>query len=140
MKEIVTYLNFDGTCRQAMEFYKNCLGGELFIMAFSEVPGALPPEAQDAKDRIMHATVSKGGHRIMASDSLPGMAFHPGNNFSVSIHCDSVEEAETLFAAFGEKGKVVMPLQETFWAARYGMLTDQFGMNWMFNLEGPPKS
>jgi PhnB protein len=139
MKEIVTYLNFDGTCRQAMEFYKKCLGGELFIMAFSEVPGALP-EGHDAKDRIMHATVSKGGHKIMASDSLPGMPFHPGNNFSVSIHCDSVEETEKLFAAFSEKGKVVMPLQETFWAARYGMLVDQFGIQWMFNLEQPPKA
>jgi len=140
MKQIVTYLNFDGNCRQAMEFYRNCLGGELFIMAFSEVPGALPPEAKDAQDRIMHATVSKGGQRIMASDTLPGMAFRAGNNFSVSIHCESVDEIEGLFAAFGEKAKIVMPLQETFWAARYGMLTDQFGINWMFNLERPQQA
>lgn len=76
----------------------------------------------------------------MASDTLPGMDFRQGNNFSVSIHCDSVEEADALFAAFGEKGKVVMPLQETSWAARYGMLRDQFGIQWMFNLEHPPKA
>jgi PhnB protein len=137
MKEIVTYLNFDGTCRQAMEFYKKCLGADLQVVPFSEVPGALPKEAEAAKDRIMHANLSKGSMHLMASDTLPGMTFHPGNNFSVSVHCDSVEESERLFAAFSENAKIIMPLQETSWAIRYGMLTDQFGINWMFNLQRP---
>jgi PhnB protein len=137
MKEIVTYLNFDGTCRQAMEFYKKCLGAELQLIPFSEVPGALPPEAKGAENRIMHALLTKGPVRLMASDSLPGMDFRQGNNVWVSLHCESVPEAETVFAAFSEKAKIGMPLQETFWAARYGMLTDQFGIGWMFNLEKP---
>lgn len=137
MKEIGAYLNFDGNCRQAMEFYKNCLGAELYIMAFSEVPGELPKEAKEVKDRIMHASLTKGSIRLMASDIMPGMAFQPGNNFSIHVQCDSLQETESLFAAFSENGKIIMPLQETFWAARYGMLADQFGIHWMFNLEHP---
>jgi PhnB protein len=137
VKEIVTYLNFDGTCRQAMEFYKKCLGADLHLIPFSEVPGALPPEAKGAEDRIMHAMLRKGSACIMASDLVPGMHFQPGTNFAISLHCDSIPEAEALFAAFSEKAKIVMPLQETFWATRYGMLTDQFGIGWMFNLEKP---
>jgi PhnB protein len=73
----------------------------------------------------------------MASDNMPGMPFTLGNNFSISIDCDTAEEIDKLFNALGENGKVTMPLQKTFWAARFGMLTDQFGINWMFNLNEP---
>jgi PhnB protein len=137
MKEIVTHLNFDGNCREAMEFYKKCFGAELFLMPFSEMPGELPKQAQQAKDRIMHASLTKGFRLLMAADTMPGMPLQQGNNFTVSIQCESLPEIERLFTGFAEKGKVVMPLQETFWAARFGMLTDQFGINWMFNLEKP---
>jgi PhnB protein len=71
----------------------------------------------------------------MASDTMPGMPFAQGNNFSVTIDCESVEEIDRCFAALSEKGKVTMPLQKTFWAPRFGMLTDRFGINWMLNLE-----
>ena len=135
MKEIGAYLNFDGNCRQAMEFYKRCLGGELFTMAFSEMPGELPKEIRQMKDRLMHASLTKGSLRLMASDTMPGMDFRPGNNFAIHVQCDAAQEAEKLFAAFNEGGKVIMPLQETFWAARYGMLVDKFGIQWMFNVE-----
>lgn len=134
MKQINVYLMFDGNCREAMEFYKECLGGELFIMPFSETPGDLPKEA---KDRIAHARLAKGSAILMASDTLPGMPFQQGNNFSVSIDCESVQEIDGFFAALSEKGKVTMPLQKTFWAPRFGMLTDRFGINWMFNYEQP---
>jgi PhnB protein len=70
----------------------------------------------------------------MASDAVPGMTYQSGNNFWVAIKCESVEETDRLFTAFSENAKIVMP-QETFWAARFGMLTDQFGVNWMFNFE-----
>jgi PhnB protein len=73
----------------------------------------------------------------MASDTMPGMPFQQGNNFAINIACESVEEIDKFFAALGEKGKVIMALQETFWAARFGMLTDQFGIGWMFNFEKP---
>jgi PhnB protein len=136
MKELITYLNFDGTCREAMEFYKRCFGGELYILPFSEAPADSPGVSAEAKDRIMHATLSKGSSALlMASDTMPGIPFQPGNNFSLMIQCESLQEIERLFAEFGEKGKVTMALQETFWAARFGTLTDQFGISWIFQLE-----
>jgi PhnB protein len=135
MKETITYLNFDGNCREAMRFYERCFGGELYLMPFSEAPGDLPKEA---RDRIIHATVKKDGSTVlMASDTMPGMPFKQGNNFSICINCESLPELDRLFSAVGEKGKVTMPLQDTFWGARFGMLTDQFGVNWMFNFEKP---
>ena len=141
MKQINTYLMFDGNCREAMTFYNQCLGAELNMMTYGEMPGQeasgqcnIPEEA---KGRIMHACVNKGPVMLMASDIMPGMpgVFTHGNNFSVNISCESVQEIEGLFTAFGNGGKITMPLQETFWAARFGMLTDQFGIDWMFNLE-----
>ena len=135
MKAIVAYLNFDGNCREAMKFYQRCLGGELSIMPFSEAPGDFPKEA---KDRVMHARVTKEGTALlMASDTMPGSNFVQGTNFSISIDCQSAEETDRLFTAFSEKGKITMPLQDAFWGARFGMLRDQFGINWMFNFEKP---
>ncbi len=137
MKGIVTYLNFDGNCREAMQFYAKCLGAELQMSPFSDVPGNPAPEA---KDRIMHASLTKGSAELlMASDTPPGMPLQQGNNLSVSVHCESVQEIDALFAALGENGKVSMPLQDTFWGARFGMLTDQFGIQWMFNFAYPKK-
>ena len=68
---------------------------------------------------------------------MPGMHFQQGNNFSIALMCENLQEIEKLFAAVGEGGKVGMPLQETFWGARFGMLTDRFGVGWMFNLDKP---
>ncbi|MGI8741202.1 MAG: VOC family protein [Bryobacteraceae bacterium] len=137
MKEITTYLMFDGNCREAMTFYEKCLGAELQLMPFSEALGDLPAEAKQAKDRIIHARLAKGTAVLMASDTMPGMSLQQGNNFSVSIGCESLPEIERLFAALGENGKVKMPLHDAFWGARFGMLTDQFGINWMLNCEKP---
>jgi PhnB protein len=134
MKEIITYLNFDGNCREAMNFYQKSLGGELHIMPFSEMPGDVPKEN---KDRIMHAALRNGPAVLMASDTMPGMPFHPGNNVWICVNPESTEEADRLFNAIGENGKIVMPIQDTFWGARFGMLTDKFGINWMFNYEKP---
>jgi PhnB protein len=132
MKNLTTYLNFDGNCRDAMKFYERCLGGELHMMPFSEGPGNVPAEA---KDRVMHARLSSGPIQLMASDTMPGMSFKQGNNFSLCIECESQEELQRLFSALEEKGKVTMALQDTFWGARFGMVTDQFGIGWMFNFE-----
>ena len=135
MKAIVTYLNFNGNCREAMKFYQRCLGGELSMMPFSEAPGDLPKEA---KDRVMHARITKDGSALlMASDTMPGSNFVQGTNFSISIDCQSAEETDRLFNAFSENGKITMPLQDAFWGARFGILRDQFGINWMFNFEKP---
>jgi PhnB protein len=134
MKEINAYLIFDGNCGEAMQFYAKSLGAELRMMKFSEGPGQVPPEA---KDRIMHARLTKGSAVLMASDDMSPTAVHKGNNFLVCINCETVQEIDSYFAALSEKGSITMPLQETFWAARFGMLTDRFGVKWMFNLEKP---
>ena len=137
VKELTTYLTFDGNCRDAMEFYKKCLDAQLYLMPFSEAPGEVP---ERAKNRIIHAKLTKGAAVLMASDTMPGMPFQQGNNFSVSVSCESLQEIERLFTAIGVNGKVTMQLQDTFWGARFGMLTDQFGIHWMFNFEHPEKS
>lgn len=137
MSQLVTYLNFDGNCREAMQFYASCLGAELSLMPFSDIPGPTPPGAEQAKDRIMHARLSKGSAVLMASDTMPGRTSTQGNNFSVSFQPDGLDELEKVFAAFSAKGKVTMPLADMFWGARFGSIKDQFGVNWMFNFELP---
>jgi PhnB protein len=117
-----------------MRFYEGCMGGDLQLMPFSEMQGEYPKEA---KDRVMHARLSKGPLVLMASDTMPGTPHQPGNNFSICIQCDSTEELERLFKAFSEGGTISMPLQDTFWGARFGMLKDRFGIHWMFNFEKP---
>lgn len=135
MKDINTYLVFDGNCREAMTFYKQCLQGELFIVPFSEAP--IEMAARGAGDRIMHASLKAGSGVLMASDSMPDMPVRQGDNFSISLNCESLEETDRLFNALADKGHIKMPLQQTFWATRFGMLTDRFGINWMFNFEQP---
>lgn len=134
MKEIITYLTFDGNCKDAMQFYEKCLGAELQMMPFSDAPGGA---SGAAKDRVMHARLTKGSAKLMASDTMPGMPFQQGNNFSISIDCESTEEVDSLFGALAENGKPTMKPQDMFWGAYFGMLTDQFGINWMFNFDKP---
>ena len=135
MKGINAYLIFNGNCREAMTFYQKCLGADLQLIPFSESPGGnIPKEAQD---RVMHARLAKGPTVIMASDNMLGMAFQQGNNFFVCLNCESEQETETLFSSLSEKGQVKQAPQETFWAARYAMFTDQFGINWMLNFYKP---
>ena len=144
MKNLNAYLIFNGNCRQAMEFYKQCLGGELHMAPYSEMPGQPAGEAggcsdfpKEAKDWIMHARLTNDSMVLMASDTRPGIPIQQGNNFFISINCGSIKEAEKLFNALGQKGEATMPLQETFFALRFGMLTDQFGIKWMLNLDKP---
>jgi len=134
MKEFQIYLNFDGNCRQAMEYYAKCLDAKLDVMPYSQGPMEVPPEG---KDRVLHARVAKGTQIIMASDCLPGTPLQQGNNFAVCINCDSRQEVDQLFASLGDKGKVIMPVADMFWGTYFGMITDQFGINWMFNHEDP---
>jgi PhnB protein len=136
MKAFNNYLIFNGSCGEAMQFYAKSLGAELHLMKFSEGQCPTPPEA---KDRIMHARLTKGSAVLMASDNMPGDEYRQGNNYMVNLDCETVEEIDKYFTAIGEKATIIMPLQETFWARRFGMLTDRFGVNWMFNLEKPAK-
>ena len=136
MKNTNIYLIFDGNCRKAMEFYKRCLGGELHLVTYAEMPGGGCADfPKETKDWIMHASLTTGPAVLMASDRHQGIQIQQGNNFFVSINCESVGEAEKFFKSLSENGKAAMPLQETFWAERFAMLTDQFGIKWMVNLE-----
>jgi len=141
MKEVTTFLNFDGNCREAMEFYKQCFAAELFLLPYSEAPGDMPWVTEQTKGRIMHSTLTKGSLTIlMAADTISGRPFQHGDNFSVAIQCESLQETDALFTALGGGGNITMPLQETFWATRFGMLTDRFGIRWMLNLGRPQQA
>jgi len=129
MKAIQTYLTFNGNCREAMNFYTDALDAELHLMEGEEAPGA----PADFADRIMHARLHKGSAVLMASDSMVANPVTFGSNFSVSIDCENTAEQDRYFAALSAGGKVTMPLADMFWGARFGMLTDKFGVNWMLN-------
>jgi len=140
MKEVAPFLNFDGNCRVAMEFYQKCFAAALFLMPFGEAPGDPAWKAPEVKDRIMHSALTKGQLTIlMAADIPPGVPFQQGGSFSVAVQCESIPEIDALFAALVDGGTVTMPLQETFWALRFGMVADRFGVRWLLNLGKPPQ-
>lgn len=131
MKHATTYIHFDGNCREAMTFYQKCFEGELQLNTYPDASGK---PSTDPGATIMHSQVLLGGMPLlMASDTTPEGPVKAGNNFSVAIECESIEEIERLFNGIGEKGKVRLPLSDMPWGARFGMLTDQFGIQWMFN-------
>lgn len=137
MKGIVPYLNFDGNGSEALQFYCKALDGKIvFQQSFGESPMA-EHTPDNYKDKLMHASFECSAGHFMASDSPPGFQTKSGNNITLSLHYDSVAEAEKYFNALAEGGTVIMPLQETFWAERFGMLTDKYGFIWMANVDKP---
>jgi PhnB protein len=131
MKNLTTYIHFDGNCREAMQFYQKCLGGEIQLMAMPDETGK---PSSDPSAKIMHSELSRNGQAVlMGSDGCPAGKHKPGNNFSVAVECESIAEIERLFTAVGENGHVILPLSDVPWGARFGMLTDRFGVQWMFN-------
>jgi PhnB protein len=135
VKAINAYLDFDGTCKQAMEFYKQCLGGELMMHPWS----AGPEEFSKGVDpnRIMHASLHTSAGILMAADVPPGSPYLPPAGFSICIAPDTREETAKLFSALSAGGEVTFPLQDTFWGAHFGTLKDKFGVQWMLNFENP---
>jgi len=127
----IPFVTFDGNCREAMEFYGDCFGAELFLLPAADVPGGILSEGH--KGQIAHATISKGATILMGSDSIGALPLREGNNSAVMIECEGLEEIEALFASPSAGGTVTMPLQDAFWGARFGTLTDRFGTQWMFN-------
>jgi len=128
------YLSFNGQCETAFKFYERSLGGKImFKMTYGESPMAeqVPPKS---RGRILHITLKVGDRILMGADAPPQYYSTPAG-FSVSINTADIAEAERVFAALSENAVVKMPLGETFWAARFGMLVDQFGTPWMVNCE-----
>ena len=131
MEAIIPYLNFNGNAAEALEFYSKALSGEVvFKQTFGESPME-SPESQ--KDKVMHAIFKSGGLTFMVSDGMPDSHVSGGSNLSLSLNFTNPDEINMRFAALSEGGKVTMELQDTFWGARFGMLEDKYGFNWMFN-------
>ena len=128
------YIFFDGNCRTAFEFYSEILGVEPAMMV---TVGESPTEDQMpglTKDSIMHARLDIGGTHLMASDAPMGRYEKP-QGFSLCLVVSSIEEGERVFEALSTGGQVYMPYAQTFWATRFGMLEDKFGIDWMINTE-----
>lgn len=130
-----TYLNFNGNCEEAFNFYKSVFGGEFsYLGRFDEMPDSEESQVSQAdKKKIMHVSLPIGSSILMGSDTGGEWAssFVLGNNFSISITADSKEEANKLFNDLALGGQITMPLENTFWGDYFGMLTDKFGVNWM---------
>jgi len=127
-------LAFNGQCEAAFKFYERCLGGKItFMLTHGESPMA-DQVAPEWRNKIMHATMTVGDRILMGGDRPPESYEEP-RGISLSISITDPADAERIFDALAEKGTVQMPLQETFWAARFGMLVDQFGIPWMINCE-----
>ena len=136
MKNLVVYLIFPGTCEAALNFYKDCLGGEILsLQRFSDTPG--DGSGADYQDKVMHAQFKSEGIFLMASDTRPGDPVVSGNMVHLSLDLSDAQEPASVFQKLAAGGTVTMPLQETFWGAIFGTLTDQFGIHWMFNHDIP---
>ena len=131
--QINPYLIFDGTCRDAFTTYEKILGGTVQLMTYADTPAGdglpQPPE------NIMHAYLEAHGAVLMGSDGPGGDGAKDAVWVSLSV--ESVEEAERVFKELAEGGTVVMPIAETFWALRFAMLKDRFGVSWMVNCSKP---
>ena len=131
--KLVPYVTFNGTCEEALNFYKNSIGGE--IVSIGRYEDSPMQVTEDYKKKILHARIQIGEYLLMASDSMPDRPPLVGNNISLSIEWDNAELMETAYKKLAEGGKTTMPLGDMFWGARFGMLTDKYGIHWMFNCE-----
>lgn len=138
MIKLNPYLNFLGRTEEAFNFYKSVFGGELgIIQRFKDVPDLPEKEKMSEADlnKIMHVSLKIGDDVLMGTDTLEslGHTFAVGNNVSLSLSPDSKEEADRLFNALKEGGKVTMPMMDMFWGDYFGMVDDAFGIHWMIN-------
>jgi PhnB protein len=134
--KLVTYLNYGGNCEQALRFYEQHLGGKISeIVTYGQMPGAqsVSPEMKNA---IMHARINIAGTDLMASD-VPPERFQPMQSVYLALSLDSTEEAERIYGLLSDGAEIFMPMQETFFAFRFGILRDKFGTSWMIIHERP---
>jgi len=131
-----TYLNYGGNCEQAFRFYEQHLGGKITAMMThgeQPAPNEVPPNWKSA---ILHARINIGETVLMGSD-VPPERFQPMRSVYLSLAVDSIDEAERIYALLSDGGQIFMPMQETFFAFRFGMLRDKFGTSWMILHERP---
>lgn len=134
---INVYLNFDGNCKEAVDYYRGVFNAaEQPVMTFGEGPSdPAYPIPEEAKDRIMHTFLDVHGMKLMFSDIWPGMEFVVGNNMSMTVVDKDIDEIKRLYEELKEGGKVEMELQETFWSKAYASLVDRFGVCWQLSHE-----
>ena len=137
--QIIPYLSFKGECEAAFKFYEQCLGarlGQVFRYGGSPMAGEVPA---DWSEKIMHGSVTIGDLMLNGGDVAPDRYEEP-RGFSLSIQISNTDDAERIFRDLATDGKVVVPLAQTFWAARFGMVVDRFGIPWLINCEEPAQS
>ena len=134
MLGVKPYIAYRGNCREAIDFYKKALGAEEL---FSQTYGESPMADMGAADAIMHATIKVGDTHVMMCDDFHTENFTTGGNISLAVGLNDVDQAKTIFANLSDGGNVTMPLDKTFWAEAFGMLTDKFGIKWMVNCDTP---
>jgi len=134
MTRIISYLTFNGNCREAMTFYKKCLGGTLTFQTVGESPlsGKMP---ERMKDCILHATLKKGGKVLMGTDMVGEEGLIKGNSVSLSLTCSSEDEIKNYYAKLSKGGNADHPLEESFWGATFGGFTDKFGNHWLLSFD-----
>lgn len=134
--QVQSYLNFDGRCEEALEFYREAIGAEvtaLMRLSDSPEPGAPGMQPPGSENKVMHASFRVGDTTVMASDChCKGQAKFEG--FSLALNPPTVAEAERLFAALADGGQVQMPLTKTFWSPSFGVVSDRFGVSWMISV------
>jgi PhnB protein len=132
--QLNSYLHFNGRCEEAFKFYEKLLGGKIEAIFPHEGTPAAEHVPAEWRKKIMHARLSVGDQVLMGSDVPPGHYNQP-QGFRVNISVKNPADAERIFKALADKGKVTMPLEKTFWAQRFGMVNDQYGTPWMINCE-----
>lgn len=139
MPAINVYLNFDGDCEAAFNFYKSVFGGEFtYIGKFKDMPSqeGMSLLSEDEGNRVMHVALPISKETILMGSDTGGewaSSFKQGNNFSISISADSKDNADLLFSGLSDGGQVTMPMADTFWGDYFGMFVDKFGINWMIS-------
>jgi len=134
MTQINSYLTFSGNCREAMNFYKECLGGELTLQTIGESPMSdkMPPQM---KESILHSSLTKGALVLMGSDMVSEQGLVKGNAVSLCINCSSGKEIKIFYEKLSSGGNKDHPLENTFWGAVFGDLTDKYGNHWLLNYD-----
>ena len=128
------YIAYKGNCREAIEFYKSALDAEVL---FTQTVGESPMSDMGPAENIMHCTIKVGNSTIMMCDDPRPDANSTGGNISLAIGLNDPERAKQVFAKLANGGSVMMPLEKTYWAEAFGMLTDKFGVKWMVNCDAP---
>ena len=131
--KLTPYLHFAGNAEEALNFYKNALGGEITMLSrYGDSP---MPTDEDYKQKLMHSRLQFGNNLIMISDSFKGQPFSTQGNIQLSVEMENASQMDNIFNKMAEDGTITMPLADQFWGAKFGMLQDKFGVSWMFNCE-----